>query len=250
MIEFNDYKEVITLLDKGIRAIGAYSDTAVDAEMLLQDLEEDWPFNQSRREYCEFVGVGESTLTGWLKHDRIPKSAKIAHVLLNATKVLVNELKHRDQLLGQPKVVFDGNTYQIVLFTTSSDGTEIGQILARDIGSHQAACVFAESLSAFRMLQEALQIIDEMFVRTENPAYIQDLEDLKHRIIEKTYMAFDPALLEKIKGRQYSLREVLDGNNSDRDLEKHIPAIILKDFAASPQDVNPETADHESGDKQ
>ena len=231
MIELNDYVEVLAMFDKGPRAISEFSDQALDAESLLEELDNDWPFNHSRREYCEFIGVGESTLTGWLKQDRIPRAAKIAHVLLHACAVLASEVKREKDADNAPKVIFDGKTYQLVLFTTDEHGSELGTIIASNIPSHQAARVFAQSLSAFQMLEASLDDIDDLLDRTDNQEYKQKLAVRKRKIIEMQYRAFAPAAFAETMRRENSLDEVMEGKHEQSDLEKNRPKILLKDAA-------------------
>ena len=64
---------------------------ALDASTLFEELDFG-PFS-SRKTFCEYLGIGESTLTGWLKGERVPRMAKEAYVLLLAVQGLRAEVR-------------------------------------------------------------------------------------------------------------------------------------------------------------
>ena len=150
------------------------------------------PVQLARQRFCEFLSIGESTLTGWFKAVRVPRAAQVAYVLLVGMQILQSEIKRLRQESKEPKIVNDGDTYQLVRFETDDTGVTIGKIMARDIADLKTARVVAGSVRAFRTLQETRYVIHEMLERTENSAYIKELKDLDTRIIKDTLSAFDP----------------------------------------------------------
>lgn len=181
-----------TLLELEPRSVGEFCERVLDADMLIEELEEHGPFAPVRKRFCEFLSIGESTLTGWFKAVRVPRAAQVAYVLLVGMQVLQSEIKRLRQESKEPKIVTDGDTYQLVRFETDDTGVTIGKIVARDIADLKTARVVASSVRAFRTLQETRRVIHQMLERTENTAYIKELKDLDTRIVNDTLSAFDP----------------------------------------------------------
>lgn len=192
MRQLEDKVNLDALLELGPRAAGEFCEAALDADTLVEELEEYGPFAPLRKNFCEFLGIGESTLTGWLKEGRVPRAAKVAYVLLVGVNVLRAEVKRLRREAHELKIIQDGETFQLVRFNADETGVSIGKIVARDIPNAKAARVLAGSLKAFRMLQETRDIIAQMLERTENTRYIEDLQDLDTRIIKETLAAFAP----------------------------------------------------------
>ena len=155
-----------SVLELGAASAGKFADRAVNAEVLLEGLE-NGPFF-SRKDLCEFLGIGESTLTGWLKADRIPRAAKVAYVLLVGLEVLQEEIHRLGSAARDLKVVEDGGKYLVVRFPTLptdlSDGEAVprelrarvlaGKIVARDIADAKTAWTLAASSRISRLLDD------------------------------------------------------------------------------------------------
>ena len=214
------------ILELSPSGMGEFCANALDAETLLQEFELG-PF--VRRSFCEFVGVGESTLTGWLKADRIPQSAKAAYVLLVSMTVLQDEIRRLQTDAEDFKIIRDGETYQVVRFKADNAGIAVGKVVARDIADAKTARALASTRKAFRLLNEDTQgLIEEMFERTEDPGLHEYLERLKHRIIETGLAVVDPE-----KYREYrELRRVPNPDNleewlTNRRMEKEQRDVLL-----------------------
>lgn len=167
-----------------------FCEGALDGERLVADVEDFAPFG--RKGLCEYLDIGESTLSGWLKQDRIPRMAKEAYVLLAVTMALKEEVQRLRREADDLKILKNGDVYQICVFREDADGLPLGRVVADGIQDVQQARLMATSIKALRMLDEATGVIDEMLDRTENEAYIGQLEGLKSRITEHVLSVCDP----------------------------------------------------------
>jgi hypothetical protein len=99
----------------------------------------------NRKEFCEMLGVGESTLFGWLKGDRIPKTVKLIIGLFCQQAALQEKLAKRekayDRLKNGDRLVRDGDGFMIVEFRNERGDArnEIGRIIAKNIPDQQVA---------------------------------------------------------------------------------------------------------------
>lgn len=206
----NGQLDVPSLLDLKIREIGDFCDDALDASTLIEELEHHAPFPlSSRKGFCEFLGVGESTLAGWLKEERMPRMAKEAYILTIAFEELRKEVKRLKQEADDIKIIKDGEKYTLVRFELSK-GSIIGQVVARDIPNAKTARVLAASIASFRLLQETKGVINEMLERTENPSYISWLEQLRMQITKQTLTVFDPDRFLEVYETPLNIEDEID----------------------------------------
>ncbi len=181
-----------SLLELDTLSVGQFCDDALNADALYEELEEYGPFAPMRKLFCQFLDIGESTLTGWLKSGRVPRPARVAYVLLVGLQTLQAEIKKLRQDAQELKIVDSGENFQLVRFDTDDTGVSIGRIVARDIADAKTARVLAGSLKAYRTLQETRYVIQVMLERTDNTRFIDELKDLDNRIVGDTLSAFDP----------------------------------------------------------
>jgi hypothetical protein len=225
------------LLELKPRTAAEFCEAALDADTLVEELEEYGPFARRRKSFCEFLGIGESTLTGWLKEGRVPRAAKVAYVLLVGVNVLQAEVKRLHRDAHELKVIQDDETFHLVRFNADETGVSIGRIVARDIPNAKTARVLAGSLKAFRMLQETRNVIADMLERTENSRYIEDLQDLDTRIIKETLAAFEPDKWRELF-RPVDLEELFDPSDkraeARADVEANIEAHITLENGLTP----------------
>lgn len=218
MRQLEDSMDLDTLLELKPRKIGEFCEGALDADILTEELEEYGPFAPLRKYFCEFLGIGESTLTGWLKAARVPRAAKVAYVLLVGMTKLQAEVERlrRDthDLKHDLKIVRDGETFQVVRFEVDETGVAIGRIVARDIPNAKTARVLAGSVKAFRMLQETRDVISQRLESLESGGFSgEHLQDLDTRIIKETLAAFEPEKWHELFGpvvRDGNIDEFLD----------------------------------------
>ena len=194
MRSLDETLDVDSLIELKAGNIAELCDGAIDTEILVEELEDYGPFAPLRKSFCEYLGVGESTLTGWLKGHRIPRMAKEAYVLLVAFLNLQAEVKRLRGEAQELKIIRDGDMFHVVQFRPTDAGSVMGTFVARNITDEKTARVFAGSMQAFRLAREAGAVIQD-FVEaemTENPLYSERLKDLKGRIKEKLLATFDP----------------------------------------------------------
>lgn len=92
----------------------------------------------TRRAFCEAVGIGESTLAGWLKERRLPPLARAVVGLLHLyhanllSNEAASEYSKRDEI-----VVHDGDSFMIV--DVSRGLHQPGKIVARNIPDKETA---------------------------------------------------------------------------------------------------------------
>lgn len=202
---------------------------------LAEELELLGSGTMSRRAFCEFVGIGESTLTGWLKEGRVPRVAKEAYVLLHCMTVLQEEIKRLRQQANDIKIIRQGEKFHLVRFSDTGDGAIIGEIVASEISDEKAARVLVGSVKAFRLLQDASDVIETVLdLDVDNSQFNEEIEQLNEQIHREIAAAFDPASFSKLYGKEHDERisnaigEIL----ADVDLEARKP-VDNKDRAKS-----------------
>lgn len=204
--------EQIELNDFDTRTAGGYFDGLIDAEELLSHLEQGSPFN--RREFCEFIGIGESTLSGWLKDKRIPRVAKVAFGLLLAfekQRVEMAQLQ-ADQLL--PLVVDTGHGYQICKVERNEHGDLVGEVVAENIKTFNDAYRLASAERSLKLLKWADEAVQYALDRTENEPFMASMEALReqareHRLKSVNYLEGTRVLREAEEEKERLFNELL-----------------------------------------
>jgi len=173
----------------------------------------------SQKGFSQFLGVGESTITGWMKSKSFPDYAKRAAVAAYYVRKYFNELREAKRDTERPKVVKDGDRYLIVRFETDEVGVSIGKVLARDIPSEKSALVLASSVRAWQLLKDAESLIDHEIgsMIPEDSEWIRDLKD--QILTERTRAFAHQEFLETEKER----RELTEELRADL---AHVPADI------------------------
>src|SRR5687768_10648728 len=89
----HDHYDLDAITRLKLDEVAGFCDRQVDAESLASSIEnEDWPCF-SRKSLCEYLGIAESTLSGWFKDHRIPRMAKNAYVLLLIQQQLAEQVR-------------------------------------------------------------------------------------------------------------------------------------------------------------
>lgn len=136
---------------------GEFCEAHLTAETLVRELEEAGPFVRGgRKQFCEYLGIGESTLSGWLKEGRIPRQAKEAYVLLLLVLELRERLAATGRFDGDLKIVKHGETYQICRFVEHEDGALSIEVIADGIDNAKDARLLASATPAMRILEESI----------------------------------------------------------------------------------------------
>ena len=181
--------------------IAEYCDDYLDAETLSDHLDRSEPF--SRKELCRYLGVGESTMTGWLKEDRIPLMAKEAFMLPLALRVLTTEIERLQNEAKRARILKSGDIYQICRFVPDECGEVIGEVLADNITDPQHARILLVGLDALNLLGECDErVVEQMqvfFENGENPEYEEQLNELREKIRMCRLYAVDYELWRKVK---------------------------------------------------
>ena len=199
-----------SLLKQNNRTVGNFCEEALDASTLLEELEETGPFKYSRKDFCEFIGIGESTLSGWLKEDRIPRMGKVAYVLLIAFNELKNEVGRLKQNAADFKILKDGDVYHVVQFKDDGMGGEIGEYISKDLKESETARMFSKSNKAFGLLDEAREYLEYYAESTSDSGMKNILEKLYLEIKKEILFVKNPVELKaQIKSRN-DLENVLD----------------------------------------
>ena len=155
---FNDHKAAMIGPDSEVSgstyaSIAKIADEALDDETMARFLKD---FFGTQKRFGEYIGVGESTVAGWVKSGSFPDYAKRAALAAYYSTKYYRELLSTKRDADRPKVVKDDNTYLVVRFLKDDVGVAIGEILARDIPNEKAALIFAGALRAHELLEETL----------------------------------------------------------------------------------------------
>lgn len=158
------------------RAIAKIADESLDSETMTRFIGEFFHF---QKWFGEFLGVGESTVAGWMKSGSFPDYSKRATLAAYYANKYFRHHRESQRDATRPKVVRDGDSYLIVRFKVDEAGVAIGDVLARDIPTEKAALVFAGGIRAWELLGETEHLIDsELEVRDpESSEWIQELKD-------------------------------------------------------------------------
>lgn len=167
-----------------LRAFADFLDRELNADELLAYMSDRDAEFAGRKEFCELLGIGESTLSGWLKGDRIPKMAKLVVGLMKARRLDRDDISQMEQSLSLSKIreriILDGDQYMIVEFSKDN----IGRIIARNIPDKESA----EKLLSHHAL---LGLLDE--IRLYTPLMSEDLYQAGYNlpeVLEETLVKF------------------------------------------------------------
>ena len=162
-----DEEYLTQLLDLGPEEIAKFCGDYLDGDTLTDHFERDEPF--SRKECCQYLGIGESTMTGWLKEDRIPPMAKAAFMLPLIHRVLVDEIRRLRTEAKQPRILKNGDRYQIVAFEEDESGEVIGKVAADDISSLDTARILIAGVQALHLLDHTDDVAVQFAIDCSDP---------------------------------------------------------------------------------
>lgn len=187
------------------RKIAQIADDTLDGETMVRFVHE---FFLLQRSFGEFIGVGESTVAGWMKNAAFPDYAKRAALAAYYAEKHYHALKEATRDAQRPRVVKDGDRYLIVQFDADETGVSIGRVIARDIPSEKAALVLAGSVRAWDLLGEAERFIDDHIVSRGLEGRSSWIEELQAQIHLERNRAFKhEELLEIEKDSRRRLEE-------------------------------------------
>lgn len=92
-----------------------------------------------RAGFCDFLGIRESTLSGWLKEGNLPYYAKVAFGLAVAFESLKQEHQSLLNEQKEPVIVNLGDQWSLMEICKDDNGVSIGRVLASGITSEDDA---------------------------------------------------------------------------------------------------------------
>ena len=236
---FDEHKEIIAGSDTEVpgsnySAIARIADESLDGETMTQFVRE---FFGIQKSFGEFLGVGESTVAGWMKSGSFPDYAKRA--TLAAYYANKHFRRHREAQRDaiRPKVVRDGDSYLIVRFKVDEVGVAIGDVLARDIPTEKAALVFAGGIRAWELLGETETLIDHE-LETMDPESSEWIQEMKDEIGLERARTFNH---EKMLENDREHREIIKNFDIDDLLSSDSPAKPVADAPAEGGKCDDET---------
>jgi hypothetical protein len=153
------------LIDLKVADAAAYCERHLDPTILSNELK-----FIDRDGLCSFLGIGDSTLSGWLNGvkggaPRVPRMAKEACVLMRAVILLQQEIKRlRRDRREQMIILKDGEKFHLVRPEPDVIGAVIGKVIARDIPDEATARILATSHRIVETLRdmrnEEIEVID------------------------------------------------------------------------------------------
>jgi hypothetical protein len=149
---------------------GRYADQLLTSDVLRQEFERGII---RRKEFCEALDIGESTLSTWLQTGRIPRVAAVAYVLWLAVRKLANENEQRDELRSEPYVIRCRDGYAVVRPADSAVPDAIDQVIASGIETVELAQEIATARSkrfrkVFDRVLDAMGPYAEQFGEDDN----------------------------------------------------------------------------------
>lgn len=221
---FEEHKELASGSDSeapgnGYRAIAKIADEALDNQTMAQFVRD---FFLIQKSFGEYLGVGESTVAGWMKNGAFPDYAKRASLAAYFAGKYFQQLKEAKRAAVRPKIVKDKDRYTIVRFETDEVGVEIGKVLARDIPTEKTALAFAGVIRAWELLRETEHLINHE-LETMDPEDSGWIQELKDEIWMERARTFNHEKLIEI----------------ERDRQEFIDNIDLGDFLATEDEATP-----------
>ena len=178
---FEEHKEQMAGSDdeapgNSYSAVAKVADAVLDGETMIQFVREGFG---SQKSFGEFIGVGESTVAGWMKTGSFPDYAKRATLAAYYSNKYFRKLREAKRDATRPKVVKDGDRYMIIRLSVDEVGVAVGEVLARDIPTKNAALVFAGATRAWDLLKEAGQLINHEIesMDPDDSEWIRELRD-------------------------------------------------------------------------
>ena len=237
---FEEHKELMAGSDdeapgSSFRAIAKIADEALGGQEMIQFVREGF---LSQKTFGEFLGVGESTVAGWMKSGSFPDYAKRATLAAYYSNKYFRQLKDAKRDATRPKVVKDGERYSIVRFKVDEAGVTVGEVLARDIPTKKAALVFGSGIRAWELLGETERLIDHE-LEAMDPLHSEWIQELKDEIgLERARTFAHDKLLELERERKEAIKNL---NLDNLDLEDSLsmePTKKVDDIVVGEEDCD------------
>lgn len=129
--------------NESLRHLNMGSAPAMATKLINADsLRAEFENGLKRKAFCDFLAIGESTLSTWLQSDRIPQSAALAYGLLKASQTLSAKL---DQYENAVEVVENGKAFDLI--APKSPGGRFRRVVVSGIDDPDIALAEAEKRS-------------------------------------------------------------------------------------------------------
>ena len=92
-----------------------------------------------RKRFCQYLGIGDSTFTGWIQAGRIPRAAAIAIVLHRTLRQRQSRIRELTRERLEPRVVVMDGKFAICEFGESDRGEIEGRLVATGISDQAVA---------------------------------------------------------------------------------------------------------------
>lgn len=158
-------------------------DSIVTTEKLIWHLNNEHPF--SRREFCNFLGIRESTLSGWIKENRVPRMAKVAFGLLLAQNQLKGQLKKQNNLMKNPIPIKKKEEWLLIQLDRHESGDITGSVIAEGIPDINNAMRLSQGNEALDLAGQAIFELSE-YQNEDHWESIKSLKDKHQRLEERT----------------------------------------------------------------
>ncbi len=180
-----------------------------------------------QKNFSNFIGVGESTVAGWVKNGAFPAYAKRAALAAYFARKHWQDLKETRRDAERPKIIKDGDSYLIVQFRKDAVGVEIGKILARDIPTEKAALIFASGVRAWELLRETEYVIEqEIENRDEEDSHW--LVALKEAIQKESFRVLIHEKYLESEGKRREAMQKLDAELAAKNEGKTTEEILVE----------------------
>ncbi len=136
----------------------------------------------SQKDLAAYLGVAESTVSGWLKEDRMPRMARLACLLLKLKQLATKEMEYSDRCLRKPHIIRDDGVFHIVSLDEKPGEWLYGHFLVKGLENEEIALRYARSFEVDEILEKCADIIEDMMDRTENVVYQERLCNIKRNI--------------------------------------------------------------------
>lgn len=167
---------------------------------------------RSRKALCEALDIGESTLSGWKKDERVPRSARLItalFILLRSFEdIAARQSRELERIAKADRLVRDGDQYLIASFTGSDyDGSALqgtGNVIARGIASEE----HGHRLLSYQKLLTTIEAVHKYI----QPSSVFDMNkdgDLEEIIDAKTVADVEEDGNKNLANIRKDVREIL-----------------------------------------
>jgi len=193
----NSWSSIVEIADEALS----------EGEDMVRLVEEEFFF---QKWFADFLGVGESTVAGWMKSAYFPDYAKRAAVAGYYAKKYYSQLRKAKRDATRPKVVKDGDSYAIVQIKVDEVGVSLGEVMARDIPTKNVALKFASSVRAWELLSKTKDMYDdELSINDDDDRSVDYLREHRDEIELELARAFGhDNLLESKRQELESMRKI------------------------------------------